>query len=123
VQVGDDVELGLPTNEWTGQTGSASPLLRDFHVPLGMKVKVWLYAQLNFTSGALLVFKDPDNGVPTAFGGTDQRADIRLPGSDYRTDNVQIWTSTAGQVYVHCSQAGATWGAKTYGWTIPRGRM
>jgi hypothetical protein len=125
VQDEGDVELTKPNNEFSGQTGSAAAQLKDFYLPLGINVIGWFYFQANY-NGTTTLFKarDPTHGVPTAFGGTDQAAQIRLSANElYLTEhNARVRTNTSAQIYIMVSQSGATWAAKSVGYTFRRNR-
>lgn len=115
--------LKHPQNEYSGQVGSAAAQLKDFYVPLGIKVEPIIYAQANNDgTTALLNFTDPDRGIPNAYGSSDQVSHIRLSTNEkYIVATVQDEaTNTAGQLYVFPSNAGMTWAAKTKGWVDDR---
>lgn len=124
-QWGNQCLLALANNEYTAQTGSTAATLASFLVPLGIKVEAIIYAQYNILAGAtaLLRLTDPDLGVPPAFGGTDQFAQIRLSTAEsYLTAVVYESTNTVGQLYVQSSAAGGIWAAKSRGWYDYRGQ-
>lgn len=124
LQDGNQIQLRAPSVGYQAQSGTTSPQLKDLpSVPLGIKVNAILYAQyVGDGNTGLLVFKDPDLGVPSAFGGNDQWAHIRVSTNErYLTYPVGVKTNTLGRVYVHSSYAPAIWAAKVIGFTFPRG--
>lgn len=121
-----EVELKTPNAGFVGQSGNASPMLKDWDaLPYGIAVEAKIFAQANYDGTTThMVFKNPTFGVPSAFGGTDQWSHIRLSTAEkYLTAIVRVWTNTSAQCYVHISQAGATWAAKVVGYRWDRRKL
>lgn len=123
VQDGNHIQLKTPSAGYQAQTGSTSPQLKDFPVPVGIKLDVDIYGQyVSDGTTSLLVFKDPDLGVPSAFGGNDQYSHYRCSTNErYLAYPVRVKCNTLGRIYVHSSYAAGIWAAKVLGYRFPRG--
>lgn len=123
IQTNNTFRLKTRTRDYATQSGSSSPLLRDIRTPIGVKMNALLYFQL--VSDGTATFgriTDPSEGVPAAFGGTDQWGQVRLSGNElYLVTNVRVYTNTAAQVYVHVSYTGGIWALGVLGWEDDRG--
>jgi hypothetical protein len=124
-QKGNRFTLAKRNAEFVGQTGNASPMLKDFAGPLGVELELQVYIQVNYSGSTVFMrLTDPTLGVPPAFGGYDQWGWLRLSSNElYLTLVVQEPCNTSCQLYVHISNASATWAAGLRGWVDMRGQL
>lgn len=140
IQVGDFFMLKTRSADYASQPNNGGvPYLRVVTVPAGIKVEAIFYFQstgtANDTNAYLSGIYDPDFGVPAAFGGATQWAQIRristyiYPGSwnSYGTVITRQFTDTNKQVYTFSSDSGASPGDTialgVLGWRDDRGRF
>jgi len=134
-QTGDWFFLKTRSADFAAQAnGSVTPYLRVISVPAGIRVEAALYFQSQGTANTTAYLSgiyDPAFGVPPAFGGTTQRAQIRRFGVkdttsadvSYGTAIVRQFTDTAKQVYTYSSDTADVIALGVLGWRDDRGRF
>jgi hypothetical protein len=136
VQTGDWFKYVTRSTDFANQAnGGGVATLRSLAVPTGIKVEAELYFQSNGTidnNPYLSGLFDPDMGVPAAFGGAAQWAQIRriasqTPGGTqyaYGTVVCRQYTDTSGRVYTFSSDNAADVIALgVLGWRDERGKF
>lgn len=136
IQVGDFFMLKTRSNDYAAQSnGGGVPYLRTVTVPSGIKVEGIFYFQstgtANDTNAYLSGLFDPDFGVPAAFGGASQWAQIRrisvwiYPGAwnSYGTVISRQFTDTNKQIYTFSSDNADVIALGVVGWRDDRGRF
>lgn len=133
IQVGDWCKLKTRSADYAVQANGGAASYRLITVPIGIKVEAELYFQSTGTAGTYLsgIF-DPDFGVPPAYGGATQWAQVRRDAFlqtptgtyvSYVTTIVRQFTDTTGHVYTFSSDGGDVIALGVLGWRDDRGRF
>lgn len=131
LQTGDWFMLSIRSADFANQANNGAASLRQLvGVPIGIKVEAQFYFQSNGTIDAnpyLSGIFDPDFGVPPAFGGTTQWAQIRRlsVGGTYAYGTVvcRQFTDTTGKVYTFSNDGADVIALGVLGWRDERGRF
>lgn len=136
IQVGDWFHLKTRSTDFAAQAnGGGVAYLRQITVPQGIKVEAHVYFQSTGTvntSAYLSGIFDPDFGVPAAFGGATQWAQVRrlsvyqaASGADlaYGTVVAQVFTDAARQVYTFSSDPSDVIALGVLRWRDERGKF
>lgn len=135
IQIGQEFRLVTRSADFAAQgNGAGVPTLRQISVPNGIKVEALMYFQSTGTANTTAYLSgiyDPDMGVPAAFGGPTQWAQVRR-GSfldstsaalSYMTTLVRQFTDTAQHVYTFSSDAGDVIALGVLGWRDDLSRL
>lgn len=131
-QTGNWFKLKVRSTDFAAQANGVGPYLRQVTVPNGIKVEAEFYFQsvgTASTTAFLSILADPDFGVPPAFGGATQWAQIRRIGvKDTTGANICIatvvcrqFTDASRQVYTYSSDASDVIALGVLGWRDDRG--
>ena len=137
IQIGDFFMLAVRSADYAAQAnGGGVPYLRTVTVPAGIKVEAIFYFQSTGTAPGDAVaylsgLYDPDFGVPPAFGGATQWAQVRrlgtwiYPGAwnSYGTVITRQFTDTNKQIYTFSSDTNDVIALGVVGWRDDRGRF
>jgi hypothetical protein len=132
IQTGDWFKLKTRSSDYAVQANGGAASFRLVTVPVGIKVEGEFYFQSTGSAQTFLsgIF-DPDFGLPAAFGGATQWAQVRRDGFahwqggyvSYVTTIVRQFTDTTGHVYTFSNDAGDVIALGVLGWRDDRGRV
>jgi hypothetical protein len=134
LQIGDWFRYKTRSADFAAQANAGAASLRSVAVPVGIKVEAEFYFQSNGTidnNAYLSGLFDPDFGVPPAFGGSTQWAQVRrtaaqTPGGTqycYGTLICRQYTDAAGHIYTFSNDGADVIALGVLGWRDDRGRF
>lgn len=131
-QFDDFFQLAIRSTDYANQVNNGGPFLRQITVPNGVKVEARMYFIVVGTASLTAYLSgifDPDEGIPSAFGGATQWAQIRhagrkdTSGSDVNADTQMVLQSTDANrnVYTFTSDPAELIALGVVGWYDRRG--